>query len=65
MTTTIHRTVNLGDVVVAAFDEASHWASEPAEISRLATRTVRQILKLNRKTTGPTRQLNAPSRGTP
>jgi hypothetical protein len=45
MTTDTKRTVQLGDLVVAAFDEAAHHSSDPEEVSRLATRVVMQMLQ--------------------
>jgi len=37
-------TVELGDLVVAAFDMAAHHSADPREISRLAERTVMRVL---------------------
>lgn len=36
--------IRLGDLVVAVFDEAAHYTSDPSEVSRLATQTVRYLL---------------------
>jgi hypothetical protein len=44
-----HNTVQLGDLVVAAFDEAAHWSSDPREVSRLATGVVRYVIRCSRK----------------
>jgi hypothetical protein len=45
MTTDGRRTVPLGELVVAAFDVAARQSEDPREISRLATRTVRHLLR--------------------
>jgi hypothetical protein len=45
MRTDTHKTVRLGDLVVAAFDKAAQHSSDPREISRLATRAVMQMLR--------------------
>ena len=34
------KTVHLGDLIVAAFDEAARWSTSPAEASRFATQRV-------------------------
>jgi hypothetical protein len=39
----------LGDLIVAAFDEAAHFTSDPAEVSQLATRAVSHILERARR----------------
>ena len=43
MRTHIQQTA-LGDVVVAAFDEAARYGNNPREVSRLATQAVAHIL---------------------
>jgi hypothetical protein len=40
-----HGTIQLGDLVVAAFDEAAHHSSDPEEVSRLATAAVLKMLQ--------------------
>ncbi len=35
----------LGDLVVAAFDEAARYSADPREVSRLATQAVRQLMR--------------------
>jgi hypothetical protein len=45
MTTHIHQSAPLGDLVVAAFDEAAHYSTNPREVSRLATQAVRHMLR--------------------
>jgi hypothetical protein len=53
--TNIHKTVQLGELVVAAFDKAAQRSGDPREISRLATGAVMRILRRARKTsTRPT-----------
>ena len=39
----------VGELVVAAFDEAAHHSSDPKEISRLATRVVEHVLLTARR----------------
>ncbi len=41
--------IRLGDLVVAAFDEAAHQSSDPRVVSRLATLTVIQLLQAARR----------------
>lgn len=53
MTTHIHETAELGDLVVAAFDEAALYSHNPGEVSRLATRAVAHILSLQSRRIGP------------
>ena len=45
MMTNVLRTVELGDLVVAVFDEAAHYSTDPREVSRLATRAVMHVLR--------------------
>ena len=40
-----HRTVQLGELVVAVFDEAARFSTDPQEISRFATQTVVHMLR--------------------
>jgi hypothetical protein len=42
VTTTAHE---LGDLVVAAFEEAAHHSADPREVSRLATKAVVRMLR--------------------
>jgi len=44
------KTVQLGDLIVAAFDEAARWSTSPAEVSRLATRVITHMLRHAGKT---------------
>ena len=50
MKTHVHKTALLGDLVVAAFDEAARHSADPREVSRLATRTVARLLRRARRT---------------
>lgn len=45
MSTNAHETAQLGELVVAAFDEAAQYTSDPREVSRLATRAVMHLLR--------------------
>jgi len=45
----IFRTAQLGELVVAAFDEASERSSDPAEVARLATRSILRMLRHARR----------------
>jgi hypothetical protein len=47
--TNASRTVEFGDLVVALFDEAAHYSTNPREVSRLATRAVMRVLRSNPK----------------
>jgi hypothetical protein len=57
--------LQLGDLVAAAFDGASRLSSDPREVSRLATWTVRRLLARARRGTRPPPGtfLPAPARG--
>jgi hypothetical protein len=45
MMTNTHEVLRLGDLVVAVFDAAAHYSSDPKEVSRLATLTVMHMLR--------------------
>jgi hypothetical protein len=45
MTTHFHTEAIVGDIVVAAFDEAARQSNDPVEISRLATGLVAKMLR--------------------
>ena len=45
MRTHVHRTAQLGELVVAVFDEAAQYSADPREVSRLATKTVMHMLQ--------------------
>jgi hypothetical protein len=41
----IHKTAQLGELVVAVFDEAPQYGTDPEEVSRTATRAVMHIFR--------------------
>ena len=45
MRTHVHKTAQLGDLVVVAFDMAAQYSTDPGEVSRLATRAVMHMLR--------------------
>ena len=45
MRTRIHKTAQLGELVVAVFDEAARYGTDPEEVSRIATRAVMHMLR--------------------
>lgn len=45
MRTDTHNTVQLGDLVVAVFDDAAQYSTDPREVSRLATQVVLHLLR--------------------
>jgi hypothetical protein len=45
MRTRIHETAQLGELVVAVFDEAARYGTDPEEVSRIATRAVMHMLR--------------------
>lgn len=45
------RSARLGDLVVAAFDEAARYCRSPRELSRVATQTVGRVLLRERTRT--------------
>lgn len=49
MRTPIHTTANIGDLVVAVFDEAERYGVSAREASRLATRAVAHLLRHARR----------------
>jgi hypothetical protein len=53
MRTDVDKTAQLGQLVVAVFDEAAQYSSDPREVSRLATEAVMHILRRPRKTSPP------------
>ena len=53
MRTNTQEMIRLGDLVVAAFDDATHSTSDPKEVSRLAIQTVRYLLRAARRTWAP------------
>ena len=57
MRTTLHKTVQLGELVVAAFDEAAQYSTNPRDVSHLATGAVRHVLLHARKSPHSLRRL--------
>jgi len=49
MTTPMPETAEVGELVEAAFDQAAQYATDPAEVSRLATRAVMNMLLRSRR----------------
>lgn len=45
MKTHVQKRVVLGDLVVAMFDEAANYSTDPREVSRLATWAVNDLLR--------------------
>jgi hypothetical protein len=45
MRTHVHHSAQLGELVVAAFDEAAHYSTDPRQVSRLATQAVGDMLR--------------------
>jgi len=41
----VHKTVQLGELVVAAFNKAARFSANPEEVSRLATSAVIHMLR--------------------
>lgn len=53
MRTHVHKTAQLGELVVAAFDQAARYSTDPREVSRLATQAVAHMLRRARRTLTP------------
>ena len=53
MRTATNMVIRLGDLVVAAFDEAARHRDDPEEVSRLATQTVMYLLQATQRTPAP------------
>ena len=51
----VHRMVQFGELVAAAFDEAAMCSTDPREVSRLATMTVMHMLRRARSRNAPRR----------
>jgi hypothetical protein len=49
MKTQVYRTAQFGELVVAAFDGAADYSTDPLEVSRLATQAVTHILRRTRR----------------
>jgi hypothetical protein len=43
------RTAELGDLIVAAFDKAAQYSTDPQEVTRLATKAVVHMLRRARR----------------
>jgi len=46
MRTHLRKTAQLGELVVAAFDEAARFSTDPREVARLATQAVAHMLSI-------------------
>ena len=46
MKTHTHKRAELGDLVVAAYDEAARYSTDPREVSQLANRLVLHLLEV-------------------
>jgi hypothetical protein len=44
----VHKTAPLGELVVAAFDGAARYSTDPREVSRLATQALARMLRRGR-----------------
>jgi hypothetical protein len=55
MRTHIHNTTQLGELVVAVFNEAARYSANPREVSRLATRVVKRMVRRSRRALAPSR----------
>jgi hypothetical protein len=42
--TQVRKTIPLGELILAVFDKAAQYSSDPREVSRLATQTVAHML---------------------
>lgn len=49
MTAPIHKTAQLGELVVAVFDDAAQYDTDPEAVSRIATRAVMHIFQRARR----------------
>ena len=41
----VHKRAELGDLIVAAYDEAARYTTDPREVSRLANEVVLRLLQ--------------------
>ena len=57
MKTLVHTQMKLGDLVVAAYDEAARHSTDPREVSRLANQVVLRLLHARPSRRRPTRTL--------
>jgi hypothetical protein len=51
----VAKTMNVGDLVVAAFDAAAHYSRDARQVSRLATQAVVDVLRHAQRTITPSR----------
>jgi hypothetical protein len=58
MTRKTLKTTRLGELITAVFDEAARHSADPREVSRLATRAVRHLMRRARRI--PVAPLRAP-----
>jgi hypothetical protein len=49
----IHETMQVGDLIAAAYDEAARQTSDAREVSRVATRVVTKFLRSARRALPP------------
>jgi hypothetical protein len=63
MRTDTHHTVQLGALVVAAFDSAAQHSTDPREVSRLATEAVIHLLRRAREKSHSPRRLPSLEKG--
>ncbi|MBI5545637.1 MAG: hypothetical protein HY901_17255 [Deltaproteobacteria bacterium] len=47
------KTTRLGDLIAAVFDEAGRFSTNPREVSRLATRVVRHLMRQAQRVAAP------------
>jgi hypothetical protein len=60
----IHETMQLGDLIAAAYDEAERQASDARDVSRVATRVVTKFLRSARRALPPPLTAASRSRST-
>ena len=49
MRTKLRKTAQLGELIVAVFDKAARYSTDPLEVSRLATKAIAHILRHARR----------------
>jgi hypothetical protein len=65
MRTDTRNTVELGELVVAAFDSAAQYSTDPREVTRLATEVVAHLLRRARETSHSPSRLPSLDGGSP
>jgi hypothetical protein len=60
MSAQVHNTVRIGELVVAVFDEASHYSADPREVSRLAMEALAHMLGTAHRIPVSARQTSPP-----